>query len=187
MRSLMAKKQARIGFSSTLLTWYGQNARELPWRSDPTPYKVWISEIMLQQTRVEAGREYFLRFIEALPDITSLANVPDQLLMKLWEGLGYYNRARNLKKAAGIIIEKYSGVIPEAYEELMSLPGIGPYTAGAIASIAFGEAVPAVDGNVQRVFSRLYGDQQDISTAAAKKWAQEMSAAEMPKGEAGEL
>ena len=181
----MEKKREKIGLGIVLLKWYGQNARELPWRSDPTPYKVWVSEIMLQQTRVEAGKGYFLRFVEALPDIAALANVSDQMLMKLWEGLGYYNRARNLKKAAGIIIEKYGGSIPPSYEELLTLPGIGPYTAGAIASIAFGIAVPAVDGNVQRVYSRLFDDHQDISTAAAKKWAQEISAAEMPEDMAG--
>ncbi|MDD2484453.1 MAG: A/G-specific adenine glycosylase [Eubacteriales bacterium] len=173
--------------SKALLDWYRKNARELPWRSDPTPYKVWVSEIMLQQTRVEAGKAYFLRFVKDLPDVFALANVTDQKLMKLWEGLGYYNRARNLKKAAGVIVEKYAGFIPNRYEELLELPGIGPYTAGAIASIAFGLAVPAIDGNVQRVFSRLFEHREDISTASAKNWAAETAMKMMPAKEAGDF
>ena len=145
-----------------LLRWYGENARAMPWRSNPAPYNVWVSEIMLQQTRVEAGRAYYLRFVDELPDVEALANVSDERLMKLWEGLGYYSRARNLKKAAGIVMEQYGGRIPERAAELGALPGIGPYTAGAVASIAFGEAVPAVDGNVLRVLARLLADPSDI-------------------------
>ncbi|MEA4987967.1 MAG: A/G-specific adenine glycosylase [Anaerovorax sp.] len=152
-----------------LLQWYDGNRRILPWREDPTPYRVWVSEIMLQQTRVEAGRDYFERFVKNLPDIESLANVRDEQLMKLWEGLGYYNRARNLKKAAGIIMEQFSGEMPSTYIELLELPGIGPYTAGAIASIAFGETVPAVDGNVLRVIARIMADYGDITSSLMKK------------------
>jgi len=152
-----------------LIAWYDKAKRDLPWRKDVTPYRVWLSEIMLQQTRVEAGRDYFLRFTKALPDVEALANVPDDQLMKLWEGLGYYNRARNLKKAAGVIVEKYSGDLPSTYEELLDLPGIGPYTAGAISSIAFGRQRPAVDGNVLRVVMRLLGRYDDIAKDSTKK------------------
>ena len=151
------------------IAWYDKAKRDLPWRKDVTPYRVWLSEIMLQQTRVEAGRDYFLRFTKALPNVEALANVPDDQLMKLWEGLGYYNRARNLKKAAGVVVEKYSGDLPSTYEELLELPGIGPYTAGAISSIAFGRQRPAVDGNVLRVVMRLLGRYDDIAKDSTKK------------------
>ncbi len=145
----------RNEFAEALLAWFRGHARVLPWREDASPYRVWISEIMLQQTRVAAVMPYFLRFMEALPDVAALAAVDDDKLMKLWEGLGYYSRARNLKKAAGVIMDQYHGVIPAEYSELCRLPGIGPYTAGAIASIAYGQEETAVDGNVLRVFSRL--------------------------------
>ncbi len=152
------KKSLRKGdlsfISKPLLTWYDKCKRSLPWREEPTPYHVWVSEIMLQQTRVEAVKPYYRRFLENLPDIKSLANAQEQLLLKLWEGLGYYNRVRNMQKAACQIMEEYGGVMPDAYEKLLTLKGIGNYTAGAIASIAFGEPVPAVDGNVLRVVSR---------------------------------
>lgn len=173
-------KESLAQIVKQLLEWYHMNARSMPWRDDPTPYKVWVSEIMLQQTRVEAGRAYFLRWIEALPDVESLANVEDSKLMKLWEGLGYYNRARNLKKAAGVVIEQYSGKIPDTYEQLLALPGIGPYTAGAIGSIAFQLPVPAVDGNVLRVIARLTGDRSDISSEAVKRCYSECIASVLP-------
>lgn len=156
-------------FQNKLLHWYHQHKRSMPWRDDPTPYHVWISEIMLQQTRVEAARSYYLRFIERLPDISSLSLIDDEELHKLWEGLGYYNRAKNLKKAANIVVSDYSGELPGIYEELLKLPGIGPYTAGAIASIAFHQAVPAVDGNVMRVISRISGDDRDIMQNSTRK------------------
>ena len=123
----------------------------MPWRDDATPYHVWLSEIMLQQTRIEAVKEYYHRFTERLPDVASLAEVPEEELMKLWEGLGYYNRARNLQKTARLVMERYDGQLPASYDLLLELPGIGSYTAGAIASIAYGIAAPAVDGNVLRV------------------------------------
>jgi A/G-specific adenine glycosylase len=163
-----------------LLAWYYQNARTLPWRDNPMPYYVWISEIMLQQTRVEAVKPYFQRFIESLPDIQSLATVDDEKLMKLWEGLGYYNRARNLKKAAQIVMEQYNGELPADYEELCSLPGIGPYTAGAVASIAFHISVPAVDGNVLRVISRVLGSKQNISDLKVKREMEQQLLAVLP-------
>lgn len=170
-----------------LLEWYHSSRRILPWREDPAPYRVWVSEIMLQQTRVEAGKSYFERFVAELPGISQLANVDDGVLMKLWEGLGYYNRARNLKKAAGIVVEKYGGELPASYEELLSLPGIGPYTAGAISSIAFGIAKPAVDGNVLRVVSRLMERREDISLPAVKKAMEEELSAIMPREKPGDF
>lgn len=141
----------------------------MPWREDPKPYHIWISEIMLQQTRVEAVYDYYLRFLKRLPDIECLAKIDEDELHKLWEGLGYYNRAKNLKKAARILVEEYAGELPSTYDELLKLPGIGPYTAGAIASIAFHQNVPAVDGNVMRVVSRLTGDNRDILQQSTKK------------------
>lgn len=164
-----------------LLAWYEAHARILPWREDPEPYRVWISEIMLQQTRVEAVKPYFERFMKELPTVSDLAAVPDDRLMKLWEGLGYYSRARNLKKAAVVIVEEYGGKIPPDAETLMKLPGIGSYTAGAIASIAFGKAVPAVDGNVLRVLSRVLRSREDILKASTKKWLETELAATMPE------
>ncbi|MFI3237096.1 MAG: A/G-specific adenine glycosylase [Lachnospiraceae bacterium] len=156
-----------------LLAYYDANKRVLPWREDPSAYKVWISEIMLQQTRVLAVKPYFHRFIEALPSIQALAEVEQEVLLKLWEGLGYYNRARNLQKAAKIVVEEYDGVMPDALEQLLSLPGIGPYTAGAVASIAYQVKTPAVDGNVLRVMSRIFEDGRDILSQKVKKdWEQ---------------
>ena len=152
-----------------LLDWYQQQRRRLPWREDPQPYAVWISEIMLQQTRVEAVLPYFSRFLAAFPDVKSLAAAPEEQLLKLWEGLGYYSRARNLQKAARILMERYDGQLPADAQALLRLPGIGEYTAGAIASIAFGLPVPAVDGNVLRVVARVCGDDGDITTAAMKR------------------
>ena len=145
-----------------LLQWYRENARVLPWRSDPTPYHVWISEIMLQQTRVAAVLDYYRRFLAELPTVADLAAVEEDRLMKLWQGLGYYNRARNLQKAARQIMEDHGGVFPDNYEAIHALAGIGDYTAGAISSIAFGIPEPAVDGNVLRVVARITGDDGDI-------------------------
>lgn len=152
-----------------LLCWYHSHARILPWREDPRPYYVWISEIMLQQTRVEAVKPYFDRFIDALPNIKALAEIPTDDLLKLWEGLGYYNRARNLKKAAQLILENYDGKLPANYDELLKLPGIGRYTAGAISSIAYHISVPAVDGNVLRVISRLLASYEDIMKESTRR------------------
>lgn len=152
-----------------LLAWFGAHRRSLPFRQDPTPYHVWVSEIMLQQTRVSAALPYYERFITALPNIAALAGCGQERLYKLWEGLGYYSRARNLQKAARLVMERYGGRLPADYNALRSLPGIGEYTAGAIASICFGLPVPAVDGNVLRVFSRLYADERNILDPAVKK------------------
>lgn len=156
-----------------LQSWFQQNARVLPWREKPIAYYVWVSEIMLQQTRVEAVKPYFERFTRELPDVKALAECPDDKLLKLWEGLGYYNRVRNLKIAANQIMNDYEGVIPNEYAELLKLKGIGNYTAGAVASIAYGKAVPAVDGNVLRVISRVTADDSDIMKQSVRNHMEE--------------
>ena len=155
--------------SPALLNWFYENQRVLPFRTDPSPYHVWLSEIMLQQTRVSAALPYYERFLAALPDIPALAACEEEKLNKLWEGLGYYSRVRNLQKAAKIVCEQYGGELPADYDAIRALPGIGDYTAGAICSISFGIPVPAVDGNVLRVFSRLYNDPGVITDPAVKK------------------
>ncbi|MDX5326589.1 MAG: A/G-specific adenine glycosylase [Bacteroidota bacterium] len=143
--------------SNTLQQWYEENKRDLPWRSSPSPYHIWVSEIILQQTRVAQGERYYHRFIDRFPDIPSLASADEDELLKIWEGLGYYSRARNLHRAAKTVMEKHGGSLPNSYKELLSLPGIGPYTAAAIASICFKEPEVVVDGNVHRVIARLFG------------------------------
>ena len=148
--------------------WYRQHKKPFPWRTDPTPYHVWISEIMLQQTRIEAALPYYSRFLEAFPTIEALAEAPDDRLMRLWQGLGYYSRARNLKKAAVLICETYGGRLPDRAAELKKLPGIGDYTAGAIASIAYGQPEPAVDGNVLRVVMRLLACSDDVLAGSTR-------------------
>ena len=152
-----------------LIAWFSEHRRSLPWRDDPTPYHVWLSEIMLQQTRIEAVLPYYERFLSVCPTVTALSEVDDGTLMKLWEGLGYYSRARNLKKAAAVIVKEHGGVLPADYEALRALPGIGAYTAGAIASIAYGLPEPAVDGNVLRVITRLVGCTEDITKESTKR------------------
>ena len=156
-----------------LLEWYDKQKRTLPWRSKPTPYRVWVSEIMLQQTRVEAVKPYFARFMKELPTVKKLAACPEEELLKLWEGLGYYNRVRNMQKAAQILVKENKGEVPAQFEELIKLPGIGKYTAGAISSIAFGIPVPAVDGNVLRVISRLTASCEDIMKATVRERVEE--------------
>ena len=165
----MNQKQKLSQIITPLLCWYERHKRPLPWRMEPTPYHVWISEIMLQQTRIEAVIPYYERFLKELPDVAALAAADDDRLMKLWEGLGYYSRARNLKKAALQIMEKHGGELPESAEELKRLSGIGDYTAGAISSICFGKPEPAVDGNVLRVIMRVLGKTDDIALSSTKK------------------
>jgi A/G-specific adenine glycosylase len=164
-----------------LLSWYGENARVLPWRSQPTPYAVWVSEIMLQQTRVAAVLDYFRRFMEELPTISHLAQCPEERLMKLWQGLGYYSRARNLQKAAQVIQSEYGGEFPQDYDKIRALPGVGDYTAGAVSSIAFGQAQPAVDGNVLRVITRILAWEEDITKPATKRSIHALLAEIMPR------
>lgn len=156
-----------------LIQWYRENRRDLPWRRQPSPYHVWVSEIMLQQTRVEAVKPYYQRFLSALPGVRDLAEVPEDQLLKLWEGLGYYNRVRNMQKAARQVMADYGGEFPVTYEGIRSLAGIGSYTAGAIASFAYGLPKPAVDGNVLRVIMRLTGDDSDIMKQSTKRQVEE--------------
>ena len=167
--------------------WYARSRRALPWREEPTPYKIWISELMLQQTRIEAVLGYYRRCLEELPDPAALAAVDEGRLLKLWEGLGYYSRARNLKKAAQTVMRDFGGELPRTAAELKKLPGIGDYTAGAIASIACGEPEPAVDGNVLRVLSRLLASEADILAPATKKAMSALLRAQYPAGEAAAL
>ncbi len=155
-------------FVELLMNWYPAHHRDLPWRRTRDPYAIWVSEIMLQQTRVAAVIPYYDRFMKEVPDVFALAAVSDDRLNLLWQGLGYYSRARNLKKAAQTVCERCAGTMPDSYEALLRLPGIGGYTAGAIASIAYGERVPAVDGNVLRVYARLMNDPSDIADPAVK-------------------
>ena len=164
-----------------LLPWYDTGRRELPWRETREPYRVWLSEIMLQQTRVETVKGYYARFMQALPTVEALANCGDEQLHKLWEGLGYYSRVRNLKKAAQEIVNKHAGVFPQSYEEVLALPGIGEYTAGAICSICFDAPTPAVDGNVLRVASRILDDDTPIDLPAQKKKLREALQAVYPR------
>ncbi len=164
-----------------LLHWYEFHRRILPWREDPTPYHVWVSEIMLQQTRVEAVRGYYDRFLTCLPDVKALAEAEEDELLKLWEGLGYYNRVRNMQKAAKVLVEQYGGEMPADFEKIRALPGIGDYTAGAISSIAFGLPYPAVDGNVLRVMSRITGSEEDIAKESTKQKMKQDLTAIMPK------
>ena len=170
-----------------LLAWYDENRRVLPWREQVSPYRTWVSEIMLQQTRVTAVLPYFDRFMAALPTVAALADAPEQQLMSLWQGLGYYSRARNLQKAAQVIMTRHGGVFPDTYEGLTALPGVGDYTAGAIASIAFGLPEPAVDGNVLRVVTRITGDPSDISRAETKKVVRQTLAQLIPLNAPGDF
>ncbi len=170
-----------------LLKWYDGNRRILPWREEPAPYRVWVSEIMLQQTRVEAVKPYFERFMSELPDIAALASADEETLLKLWEGLGYYNRVRNLQKAAIQVRDEYGGKMPDSYEELMKLAGVGSYTAGAIASIAFNRPVPAVDGNVLRVAARLRKDGRPITDTKVKQAVEEEFRKIIPRERPGDF
>lgn len=167
--------------NTPLLAWFQANRRILPWREDPQPYKVWVSEIMLQQTRVEAVKPYFERFVTELPTIRDLAECEEERLLKLWEGLGYYNRVRNMQIAARTLMEEYGGELPADYDQLLKLKGIGHYTAGAIASIAYGIPVPAVDGNVLRVITRVTEDHTDIMKQSFKTLMEESLRETMPR------
>ncbi|MBQ8717167.1 MAG: A/G-specific adenine glycosylase [Clostridia bacterium] len=176
--------ELRLPDLSPILLWYEQNKRELPWRETRDPYRIWVSEIMLQQTRVEAAIRYYERFLSRLPSVAALAECPEEELMKLWEGLGYYSRVRNMQKAARCIMSDHGGVFPDTFEGILSLPGIGEYTAGAIASFAFDLPYPAVDGNVLRVAARLAAFEQDILAPASKKLLTAAVAAAQPRTEA---
>ncbi|GAB4133754.1 MAG: A/G-specific adenine glycosylase [Bacteroidia bacterium] len=164
-----------MDFAAILLKWYRQHKRDLPWRTTRDPYPVWLSEVILQQTRVDQGMSYYHKFLDAFPDIRSLALAPEEKIMKLWQGLGYYSRARNLHNTARIIASEYQGKFPGTYEELLRLKGIGPYTAAAISSFCFDEAHPVIDGNVYRVLSRIFGIETAIDSTAGKKALQELA------------
>ncbi len=171
-----------------LLSWYEQNARELPWREEKSnPYRVWVSEIMLQQTRVTAVLGYFTRFMSEYPEIKDLANAEEESLMKVWQGLGYYSRARNLHKAAKQIMEEHGGIFPREYKEIHALSGIGDYTASAISSICYGEPYPAVDGNLLRVVARLTADDEDITSISMKKKVTNLLSEIMPLQASGKF
>jgi A/G-specific adenine glycosylase len=171
-------------FSKTLTHWYLQNKRDLPWRNTVNPYFIWLSEIMLQQTRVAQGLPYFLRFTEAFPTVFDLAKASEEEVLKLWQGLGYYSRARNLHKTAQQVAFEFKGEFPKSYTELLKLKGIGEYTAAAIASFSYNESVPVVDGNVYRVLSRYFDIETDIASAGAKKEFTKLAAELLPKGQA---
>ena len=181
------EEQGLSSLVKAIIAWYRVQRRALPWRESPAPYHVWISEIMLQQTRIEAVIPYYRRFLEALPTVQALADVDEDTLLKLWEGLGYYSRARNLKKAARCVAEEYGGHLPADAAQLRALPGIGAYTAGAIASIAYGLPEPAVDGNVLRVLMRVFACHRDIMPERTKRLAAEALRPHYPAGEEAAL
>lgn len=183
----LSDEERLLSASGPLLAWYRKNKRALPWRENKDPYRIWISEIMLQQTRVEAVKPYYFRFMEHFPNVRALAGAPEEEVLKCWEGLGYYSRARNIKKAAEIVEKEHGGQIPASYEDILRLPGIGSYTAGAIASIAFEIPVPAVDGNVLRVLSRVTGSRDDILKQATKKRMEALVSGVLKSGSAGDF
>ncbi len=172
-------------FSNLLIHWYLQNKRDLPWRNTTDPYAIWLSEIMLQQTRVSQGMPYFFSFTKAFPTVFDLAKADEEQVLKLWQGLGYYSRARNMHKTAQIIASEFGGKFPDNYNALLQLKGIGSYTAAAIASFSFNEAVPVVDGNVFRVLSRYFDIEIDISSSGAKKEFTSLASELMPKDNPG--
>ena len=173
-------------FAEPLLKWYRQNRADLPWRRHPGPYQVWLSEVMLQQTQVETVIPYYQRFIRAFPTIEALAAAPLDEVLKRWEGLGYYSRARNLQRAARVIMSQHGGKLPSTVADLLQLPGIGPYTAGAIASIAFARAAPVLDGNIIRVFARLLDLDEDVAQSATQKKLWRIAADWLPASDAGD-
>ena len=181
----MERNERLKNLAPALLPWFRENARDLPWRSDPTPYHIWLSEIMLQQTRVEAVKPYYARFLRELPDIPALAAADEEQLQKLWEGLGYYSRVRNLHAAAQQIMTQHGGQFPADYDDIRALKGVGDYTAGAIASICFGQPTPAVDGNVLRVISRITGDDRPVTEEKTKSAVRADLAAVYPEENRG--
>ena len=189
MSSLSAEKsdieQLRTFFMPSLLNWFDENQRDLPWRQTRDPYKIWVSEILLQQTRVKQALGYYQRFIAAFPNVTALANAEEEELLRIWQGLGYYSRARNLHSTAKNLMENYSGKLPSNFEELHQLKGIGRYTAAAIASNAFGIPKASVDGNVYRVLARLLAIDQDINQGKVQNFFFEIGDKILPKNQAG--
>ena len=182
-----ATLEAADFFASALLEWYAANKRDLPWRQDRDPYRIWVSEVMLQQTRVDTVIPYYERFMRRFPTIKDLAEAPEEEVLKLWEGLGYYSRARNLQAGARQVVERHGGVVPDDKAALSALRGIGPYTAGAILSIAFGKPEPAVDGNVMRVLSRYFLLEDDVAKPSARARIERLAASFIPAGQAGDF
>ncbi|KEO84534.1 A/G-specific adenine glycosylase [Tumebacillus flagellatus] len=180
----MNKLATRDGVGKALLDWYEANKRDLPWRRTRDPYAIWVSEVMLQQTRVETVIPYWERFLERFPTIEALADAPEADVLKHWEGLGYYSRVRNLQKAAQVVKERHHGIVPDTLDEMRALPGVGPYTAGAVQSIAYDRDVPAVDGNVFRVLSRLYLIEEDIMKPKTRKTFEDLAEFLIPTGRA---
>ncbi len=172
--------------SHLLLDWYDRVKRDLPWRHTHDPYRIWLSEIMLQQTRTETVKGYYQRFLARFPTVEALAAAPEQEVLKAWEGLGYYSRARNLQKAARMVVQTHGGAFPDTYEGILALPGVGPYTAGAVGSIAFGLRVPAIDGNVYRVASRFFGVREDVGQPAVQKRIRELVTQSLPAQRPGD-
>jgi A/G-specific adenine glycosylase len=175
----------RDALAGCLLAWFALSARDLPWRRERTPYRVWVAEVMLQQTRVETAVPYYGRFLARFPTVQALAQSPLEEVLKIWEGLGYYARARNLHAAARQVADQYNGRLPDTFEELLALPGVGRYIAGAVASIAFGRDVAAVDGNVRRALSRVFGIREDVTRVAVQRELEALATDLLPQGQAG--
>jgi A/G-specific adenine glycosylase len=177
--------QTHAAFAQRLLTWFARHARDLPWRRERTPYRVWVAEVMLQQTRVETVVPYYERFLARFPTVEALADAPLEKVLKVWEGLGYYARARNLHAAARQVVIAHQGRLPDTFEGLRALPGVGRYIGGAVASIAFGRDVAAVDGNVRRVLCRVFGIREDVTRSAAQRKLETLATDLLPPGRAG--
>jgi A/G-specific adenine glycosylase len=175
LKILIINKMDSSFFSSSLLKWYVENRRHLPWRTTTDPYRIWLAEIILQQTRVQQGLPYYERFVQTFPDVFALAQAPTEKVLRLWQGLGYYTRARNLHACAQAVVQQHHGIFPSRYEELLQLPGIGPYTAAAIASIAFGQPVAVLDGNVYRVLARFLSLDTPTNSPTGKKVFSELA------------
>ena len=173
-------------FSNLLLTWYEENKRDLPWRKSKDPYKIWLSEIILQQTRINQGLPYYVKFLEKYENVQAFARATETEILRIWQGLGYYSRARNMLKCAKLIVEKHHGIFPDNYHDLLKLPGIGPYTAAAISSISFDRTDPVLDGNVYRVLSRIFGISEDIQSASTKKIFRKLAAELLPDKNVGD-
>jgi len=183
----MNNQEAKQYFSIELLEWYRKQKRDLPWRRSRDPYHIWVSEVMLQQTRVETVKPYFERFVTLFPTVEALAEAPEEVVLKAWEGLGYYSRARNLQAAAREVAEKYGGKVPDNKEQFSSLKGVGPYTAGAVLSIAFNQREPAVDGNVMRVLSRYFCIEEDVAKGGTRALMERLQYELIPEGEASDF